>query len=351
MKTGKISDSVLKRSVLKYIPAANEAVRKGAEVGTDCAFLCWKGSELAVSMQTISLPIEDGCEYAVYAAVNNLAASGSKPKALTLAITLPPSAEEADLKKIMEQAADVCKELQISIIGGHTEVSYSVNCPVISVTALGEAGVDDAEEPGDKKTDRVKADKPESDKPESGKPKPGNAIVLSKWIGLEGTAILAATKERELLTRYPMNLVRSARGFKKYLPIIPEAATALKSGVCTMTDVRNGGIFGALFQLAKSAGVGLNVDLKAIPVKQETIEICEFFDVNPYELLSGGCLLMVAQDGEKLVEELQKENIPATVIGRITSGNDKVVVNGEETRFLEPAKPDEIWKIDFAPLK
>ncbi len=332
----------MKRSVLKYIPATDQAVRKGAEVGTDCAFLCWEGADLAVSTQTVSLPIEDNSEYAVYAAVNNLAAGGSTPKAITMAITLPTSAEEDCLKQIAAQAARVCKELQIPIVGGHTEVSYGVNHPIISVTAVGEA---------------VKAENgtTESDRAEQGEAvrsiEPGDAIVLSKWIGLEGTAMLACAKEKDLLSRYPMHLVRSAQGFKKYLPILPEAATALKSGVCAMRDVRNGGIFGTLFQLAKGAGVGLSVDLKAIPVKQETIEICEFFDVNPYELLSGGCLLMVARDGEQLVEKLQEENIPATIIGRITSGNDKVVVNGEEIRFLEPAKPDEIWKIDFAPTK
>ena len=346
MKTGKISDSVLKRSVLKYISGSDEAVKKGAEVGSDCAFLCWEGAGLAVSTQTVSLPVEDSSEYAIYAAVNNLAAGGSKPKAVTLAITLPADAEEDCLKQIMSGAARVCKELQISIAGGHTEVSYGVKSPVITVTAMGECV----------KVQRLAKDSDEAEVQAqngavSDRLRPGDAVVLSKWIGLEGTAMLAGAKEQDLLSRYPMHLVRSARGFKKYLPILPEAATALKSGVCAMTDVRNGGIFGALFQLAKGAGVGLSVDLKAIPVKQETIEICEFFDVNPYELLSGGCLLMVARNGEKLVDELAKEDIPASIIGRITSGNDKVVINGEETRFLEPAKPDEIWKIDFVPTK
>ena len=102
-----------------------------------------------------------------------------------------------------------------------------------------------------------------------------------------------------------------------------------------------------MYELAKRMGVGLSIDLKKIPVKQETIEVCEFFDLNPYELLSGGSLLVVTKDGESLVEKLAEENINAAVIGKTTPGNDKVVVNDDETRFLEPAKADEIFKIDF----
>ena len=181
------------------------------------------------------------------------------------------------------------------------------------------------------------------------KKRAGLSIVMTKWIGLEGTLILAEEKEEELLSRYPLRLIRSAQGFDKYLPILPEAATALKSGVYAMHDVRNGGVFGALFELSRSMGVGLSVNLKQIPVKQETIEICEFFDLNPYELLSGGCLLLVTEKGEELVEALQLENIPAAVIGETINSNDKIVINGEETRFLEPAKPDEIFKINFVP--
>ena len=85
--------------------------------------------------------------------------------------------------------------------------------------------------------------------------------------------------------------------------------------------------------------------MKRIPVRQETIEICEFFELNPYELVSGGCLLMVADKGYDLVRELEEEHIPAAVIGKTTGDNDRIVINKEERRFLEPRKPDEIYKI------
>lgn len=332
MKKGKASESILKRSVFKYI-STSETVRKGAAIGSDCAFLGWKDADgledkeqtLAVSTQTVTFPITDAAGLAVYAAVNNLAAGGAEAKAITLAVTLPEEAEEVRLKALMKQAEDACKLLHVSIAGGHTETVPQVRSAIVTATAIGT--------PLPQKLFQ--------------RSKEGLDVVMTKWAGLEGTMILAREKEEELLTRYPVGLISAAKEFEEYLPVISEAATALKSGVYTMHDARSGGVFGALWELSKSMGVGLTIDLKKIPVKQETIEICEFFELNPYELLSGGSLLMAVTEGEQLVEKLEKEGIPAAVIGKTTDGNDKVLINEDEIRFLEPAKSDELYKILF----
>ena len=341
MKTGKISESILKRSVLKYCKTKREEVVKGAAPGVDCAFFTYPdrqgrdaGSQLSdcqdkvfcAATQTVSLPvIRAGC-YAVYAAVNAVAAGGGIPFAMQMALTLPEGTEESELKRIMqltEEAAGICK---VQIAGGHTEVTGAVKYPVISVTAFGY---------------RLEA----AERVSRGFPAAGQAVVMTKWMGLEGTAVLAQEREAELLERYPFSITTAAKGFEKYLPVLPEAATALKSGATAMHDMRNGGVFGGLYELAGRLGVGLSIDLKKIPVKQETIEICEFFDLNPYGLLSGGSLLIVAEDGDGMVKALQEAGIPAAVIGRTTDNNDKVLHNGEEIRFLEPARPDEIGKV------
>ena len=341
MKTGKISESILKRSVLKYCKTKREEVVKGAAPGVDCAFFTYPdrqgrdaGSQLSdcqdkvfcAATQTVSLPvIRAGC-YAVYAAVNAVAAGGGIPFAMQMALALPEGTEESELKRIMqltEEAAGICK---VQIAGGHTEVTGAVKYPVISVTAFGY---------------RLEA----AERVSRGLPAAGQAVVMTKWMGLEGTAVLAQEREAELLERYPFSITTAAKGFEKYLPVLPEAATALKSGATAMHDMRNGGVFGGLYELAGRLGVGLSIDLKKIPVKQETIEICEFFDLNPYGLLSGGSLLIVAEDGDGMVKALQEAGIPAAVIGRTTDNNDKVLHNGEEIRFLEPARPDEIGKV------
>lgn len=345
MKKGKISESVLKRSVLKNIETNRKETIKGAGIGSDCAFFRYGDSfphdemiheYFAASTETITLTVEDAGRAAVLAAANNLAAGGAECFAVMLSLTLPEESEEALLQKLMKQIENVCAELAIQIAGGHTEISSAVKNPVITVTALGKPMTD---EPGN----LLRPCEPEKSSSIT-----ELDIVMTKWIGLEGTMILAREKEKDLLTRYPLSLIKAAQGFEKYLPILPEAATALKSGVCTMHDLRNGGVFGGLWELSRSMGVGLSIDLKKIPVKQETIEICEFFDLNPYEFLSGGSLLIATADGEELVEKLMETGVFAAVIGRTTDSNDKIIRNEEEVRFLEPTKPDEILKVSFS---
>lgn len=348
MKTGKISESILKRSVLKQIEKVHSDVLKGAGVGEDCAFLSWEKHDdnkdadsggMAVSTQTVALGISDAAFLAVMAAANNLAAAGALAKAVTLAVTLPEGAEEILLRKLMEQALDCCRKLKIQIVGGHTEVSRSVRQPVVTATVMGQyqknAVLTDA------KKEKQAAGKTDVYSPA------GLDIVVSKWIGMEGTSIIAKEKERELLKRFPPALVKMAGEQRDYLSVASEAATALKSGVYAMHDVRNGGIFGALWEISRKLGVGLCVDLKKIPVRQETIEICEFYNLNPYELISGGMLIMLTRDGQRLAEDLENEGINGIVIGSTNDGNDKIIVNQEEIRYLEPPVPDEINKLIF----
>lgn len=168
----------------------------------------------------------------------------------------------------MAQAEETCASLHIQIAGGHTEVTDAVNRIVLTVTAIGKAA----------------AGAPVA----TGTAKPDGDIVVTKWIALEGTSIAAKEREEQLRRRFPAYLVEAAKGFDKYLSIIPEAAVAGKSGVWAMTDVTEGGIFGALWEMAESSGVGLEIDLKKLPIRQETVEICNLLDLNPYELISGG---------------------------------------------------------------
>lgn len=333
MKTGKISESILKRSVLGKIKTRRKEIQKGVGAGEDCAFLAWGDTELcpaAVSTQACTLPVKRVTYYAIMAAANNLAASGAVPAAVTLSLTLPQEAEEAVLKELMEQAEECCGELNIQIAGGHTEVSGAVNWPVVTATVIGKAAVKREDQ-----HERHKVCEGHKD------------VVVSKWIGIEGTAILVREKEEELLKRFSAGFLGAAREQERYLSVEREAAIALKSSVYAMHDVRNGGIFGALWELSRKLGVGLSIDLKEIPVKQETIEICEFFNISPYELLSGGALIMAAEDGNGLVRELKKAGIAASVIGRTNDSNDRLILNGEETRYLGPPGPDEIYKIAF----
>lgn len=325
MRPGKISENVLKRSVLKKIKTHRKEVVSGAGIGKDCAILAFGEEETVLSVTPVTAPVTELSSYAIPMALNNIAVAGAHPVGVMLSILLPEETEETELRQIMEQAEEVCHAWNVEIMGGHTEVTSAASKPVMTVTGVG-------------KKEAARAGFPQGIKA-------NQDIVVSKWIGLEGTARLAKEHKEELCSKYPVRMIEEAAGYDKYLSVIPEAATAMKSGVCGMHDVSRGGIFGALWEMASGAGVGLEVDLKKLPIKQETVEICEFFELNPYELLSGGCLIMVTEDGNGLVSALAREEIPAVIVGRTTDSNDRILYNEDEKRYLDMPKTDQIYDV------
>lgn len=326
MKIGKVSENVLKRTILKGIKNTREEVLIGAALGEDCAVLQLKEDEVYVTTtDPITGTATDIGRLAVHVAVNDLAAEGAEPIGLLCTALLPENYKESRLKIIMEQYKDACASLGIQPLGGHTELTTAVNRPVLNVTAVGKAKKG-------KLTPTSNA-------------QPGMDIIVTKWVGLEGTSILAKEKEAELLIRYPRSLIEEAKGFDAFLSVLPEARIAVKNGAVAMHDITEGGVFGALWELAQSAGVGIEVDLKKIPIRQGTVEVCEFFDLNPYCLISSGAMLIVAENGYDCAKAIEEAGIPAVVIGKTTDNNDKAVLNEGEKRFLEAPKPDELYKV------
>lgn len=326
MKIGKVPENVLKRSVMKQLHYKRDEVVLGPGIGEDCAALALAEDEILVmSTDPITGTAKDIGKLAIQITANDLASAGAEPIGVMLTILLPDGTREIALKRIMEQMECACREAKMQILGGHTEVTAVVNQPVVNV-----AGVAKAKKGSLISTAGARA---------------GMDIVVSKWVGIEGTMIFAKEKEAELKEHFPADFVDTAIGFDRYLSVVPEAAVATQSSVAAMHDVTEGGLFGALWEMAEASGVGLEIDLKKIPIRQETVEICEYFDVNPYGLISSGMMLMASADGNALVLALQEAGIPATVIGKATEDNDRVIIRDEERRFLEPPKTDELYKV------
>lgn len=326
MKIGKIPETILKRSVLKQIKHRREEVLLGPAIGEDCSIISLDGDEVFVmSTDPITGTVEDIGTLAVHITANDIASSGAEVVGIMMSVLLPERTTEAELKAMMYDVDSVCQQLHIEVMGGHTEVTKAVNQPIITVTGIGKM----------KKSDMIKTSGAEV----------GHEIVMTKWAGLEGTAIVAKAREQELLTKYSADFINEAQRMLDHISVVPESKIAMKVGVTSMHDVTEGGIFGALWEIGAAAGVGLEVDLQKILLRQETVEICEFFDLNPYMLISSGCMLMVvSHNANLLVDRLREEGIAANVIGRITAGNDRIIINGEEIRYLEPPKVDELYK-------
>ncbi len=326
MEIGKIPENVLKRAVFGQIRTKRSEVLVGAGVGEDCAAIQLEPDEVFVlSTDPVTGTTRDTGRLAVQITANDLASAGAEPIGILLTVLLPPSADESLVRKLMQEVESACEELHIQAVGGHTEITAAVNQPLLSVTGVGKV----------KKGCLIT----------TGGARVGDDVVASKWIGIEGTSIIAAEKETELLERFSVPFVEEAKGFGRYLSVVPEAGIAVKNGVSAMHDVTEGGIYGALWELAEASGVGLEIELKSIPLRQETVEICEYYHLNPYQLISSGCMLMTSSDGHYLVRELKKAGISAAVIGRCVEGKAKKIVNGEETAYLERPRTDELYKI------
>lgn len=326
MKTGKLPENVLKRSVFRQFHINRDEVLLKAGVGADCTALKFEPDEVVVlSSDPVVWTDESDGQRVVCAVCNDLACAGARPVGLMLTALLPTEIGEPQIREMVRLISEQCEPLGVQILGGHTEITPAVNHPVISVTGVG----------------KVKEHLLIS----SGDVRPGDDIIVTKWIALEGTWRIARRKKAELSGRYPLYMIEDAVEFERYMPVLPEAALAVKSGVRAMHDISEGGVFGALWELAESSGVGLEIDLRKIPLRQETVEICDFYGLNPYQLTSGGSMLMAAADGNALVHTLEQAGIPAVVVGKAVAGNDRVLINEDERRFLEPPKPDEIHKV------
>ena len=122
---------------------------------------------------------------------------------------------------------------------------------------------------------------------------------------------------------------------------------AEESGASARYRMGEGGFLAALWKMAEASGVGLSADLRSVPIRQETIEICEILDVNPYKLLSGGSILMGIHGGDAFVQQLRREGIMAAVIGQTDSGNNRLLYSGGNARYLERPAEDETKKLGF----
>lgn len=325
MKVGKIPEMVLKRSVFKQIKHRRDEVLIGPGIGVDCSAIAVGPDEaIVLSTDPITSTSQNIGDLAIHITANDIAASGAEMIGVMLTIIMPVRGKESELREMMQRIESCCKELNIEVMGGHTEVSNAVNQIIVTVTGVGKIAKEELSKSIDDKE--------------------GLEIVMTKWAGLEGTSIIANEKKEELCTRYTSDFIEGASEYIKNISIVKEAHIAKEHGAVIMHDVTEGGVFGALWEVGSALDAGIEVDLMKIPLKQETVEICEFFDINPYLLISSGSLMIVTKRANELVMKLSKEGIQATVIGRVKEGNERIAINGEERRYLEPPRADELYK-------
>ncbi len=263
--------------------------------------------------------------YALAAVANDLAAAGGEEITVSARIEMPDYTFKSRLHAIRNELEEVCELQNIRLEEVAAFRHAAVNLPEVTISGISRAP---KEEAWCRDVGRA-----------------GQDVVLTGWIGMEGMLRILDEKEQELKKRFAPAFINQIRSYRQELFAVRAISVAKAEGSSVIRQITEGGIMAALWNLAKETETGLELDLKKLSILQETIEVCEHYRINPYQLTSTGCLLIVTDDGEVLADELKRNNIQASVIGKTTDDNDKKLHNGDEVRYIDRPAPDEIFKI------
>lgn len=264
--------------------------------------------------------------YALAAVVNSLAAVGGSAPEVSVSIDYPAHMDKSIVYRMEKGIKKVCRDKRIKLLKSRFTANPIYRVPAVTVNGMASSEGQEAVTYGEVGMQ-------------------GKEIVLSKWVGMAGMLQIAAERKEELERRFAPAFMRDVYLHRDHLFSEKELKIALDMGIPVLGQVLRGGIFAALWELSAELGCGLDLELKKIPVLQETVEICECFRINPYQLTSAGCFLFGTDDGETLVGRMRDSGIEASVIGRITDSRDKVIRNGEDIRYIDRPVPDEIFKL------
>ncbi len=299
---GKLKLEQLRRLLTTYVAVDDARVVVGPEVGEDAAVIDMGDRYLVAKTDPITFVVDDIGWYAIVINANDLATRGATPKWFLATILLPEhQATEAMVETIFAQLAAACKQYQITLCGGHTEVTYGLDRPIVVGQMLGEVAKDRLI-----RTAGVHV---------------GDDIILTKGIAVEATSIIARVKQDDLLTRYSADYLRACRDFI-YTPgisVVEEARIAVETAhVTAMHDPTEGGVATGLHELAEAAGVGLHIEREAIPMFPETVTLCAQYGLDPLGIIASGALLITVapQETAQLLDAFQRQRIQASVIGR-----------------------------------
>lgn len=325
MEIGKLPNHLLEEIVFKNIKNKRAEVLVGAAIGEDNAVIDFGDEICVVSTDPITGTTKHIGKLAVYISCNDVSSSGAEPIGILLTILAPPTTTEDDIETIMKEAGEASKELNVEIIGGHTEITDAVNRVVISSTVIGKQ----------KKGNMI----------DSKKAKIGDKILVTKYAAIEGTTILAKELKDYLIDKIGEDKLEEARSLYKHISVVKEGIICGKVGVNYMHDITEGGVLGAVWEAAIAIGKGVKIFEDLIPIKDVTKEIASILNIDPYRLISSGSMLIIADKGKVglLKSRLEEEGIKVTEIGEVIE-EGIYIQRGDELVEIAPPSSDELYK-------
>ncbi|MBI3840752.1 MAG: hydrogenase [Thaumarchaeota archaeon] len=291
LQPGKLPIDLLESTVLRMTGRPSKLVATPPKAGLDFAAIKTGKQFLVISADPITGVAEGIGEYAVKVSANDVATSGNRPQFAETVIMLPERSAQNSVREVAGQIDSAARKLGIAIVGGHTEVTPGLRRPIVVVTAFSFV----------------------SRYVSSGDARSGDAIMMTKTAGIEGTAVLSGldgrTKGRRL-----------ASEFMSKMSVVDEAVGAFRTGhVRAMHDCTEGGVLGGVFEMAVASRLGFELHEKRVPVARETRRLCARLSLDPLRLVGSGALLLAVKSGkESQVERALKPLCSAKVIGRFS---------------------------------
>jgi hydrogenase expression/formation protein HypE len=326
--TGKLPAELLAR-LLSRVVRRDPRVLLGPTLGEDAALIDLGDRVLVAKADPVTFATERIGWYAVHVNANDVACMGARPAWFLAAILLPQGAAEALAEEVFAQIEAACAALDVTLVGGHTEVTYGLERPIVAGAMLAEAAADRIVRNADAR--------------------PGDHLILTKGIAIEGTALLARDAADELRRRgLKAASLERARALldRPGISVVREALLARDTArVHAMHDPTEGGLATALHEVAAASGLVAEVQAEAVTVLLETEELCGALSLDPLGLLASGSLLiaLAEEDCERVRGALSDAKISAACLGRLVEGAEGVIIDQRgERRHIPHFRRDEL---------
>ena len=336
LPVGKLKHDFLK----ELLPTSNSStgVVVGPQLGEDAAVIALGDNYLVATSDPITFATEDIGWYVVCVNSNDIAAMGAVPKWLLVTLLLPENATTpAMVRDIMEQIAQACAAFNIALCGGHTEVTPAVTQPVVIGQMMGVTHKNALFTSADARVE--------------------DALILTKGLGIEATAIIAREREEQVREKCDARFLEQAKNYliDPGISVLKDAQIAIATGgVHAMHDVTEGGVTTAVFELATAAKLGVVVYSdkllgSSILYSNITRTLCDMFGLNPLGVISSGAMLIASdpEKGETICQALGEAGISADIIGEFLPSEDRLWLE-DATGTQQPLpvfETDEIAKL------
>jgi hydrogenase expression/formation protein HypE len=315
--TGKLPAELLAR-LLSRVVRRDPRVLLGPTLGEDAALIDLGDRVLVAKADPVTFATDRIGWYAVHVNANDVACMGARPAWFLATILLPQGAPEALAEEVFAQIEAACEALDVTLVGGHTEVTYGLERPIVAGAMLAEAVAG-----------RIVRNEAA---------RPGDHLILTKGIAIEGTALLARDAADELRRRGlgEASLERACALLDRPgISVVREALLACDTvPVHAMHDPTEGGLATALHEVAAASGLVAEVQEEAVTVLPETAELCRALGLDPLGLLASGSLLIAVteEDCERVRGALSDAKISAACLGRLVEGKEGVIIDERGTR-------------------